>query len=50
VIKKLRGYDTRDLPPEQKLQLESMITRITGIYKRVRDLLNLFTSKGRANR
>ena len=47
VIRKLRGYDTRDLPEEQKLKLEAMITRLTQNYKRVRDLLSLFTSRGR---
>ena len=46
-IIKLKGYDTRDLPQEEKLQLKAMITRLTQIYKRVRYLLNLFTSKGR---
>ena len=50
VIRKLRGYDTRDLPEEQKLKLEAMITRLTQNYKRVRDLLSLFTSQGMANR
>jgi hypothetical protein len=50
VIRKLRGYDTRDLPQEQKLKLEAMITRLTQNYKRVRDLLSLFTSQGMANR
>ena len=50
VIRKLRGYNTRDLPQEQKLKLEAMITRLTQNYKRVRDLLSLFTSQGMANR
>ena len=49
-IRKLKGYDTRDLPQEEKLQLKAMITRLTQIYKRVRYLLSLFTSQGMGNR
>ena len=50
MIRKLRGYDTRDLPQEQALQLEAMLTRITEIYEHVRYLLSLFTSRGREQR
>ena len=47
MIRKLQGYDIRDLPQEQALQLEAMLTRLTEIYERVQYLLSMFTSRGR---
>ena len=47
MIRKLQGYDIRDLPQEQVLQLEAMLTRLTEIYERVKYFLSMFTSRGR---